>query len=108
MSNIFSKFNGRVYETQVTVPAGQSKIIYTSGSREASLAVHPGANTTANVFISLSPKQAVEAGLGLWVVAEIGNLGVVTAPDSQWIPAPITAIKVESIGGDTVVESLQH
>lgn len=106
----YQEFNGRLYETRLTVPAGASRVIEFATTDAASLIVHAiGVGVSATVSLTASPKDELTAGTARFLLAKtMGTDGVITnGSDYSEIVTPLTAIKVEAAGGDVIVEVLQ-
>lgn len=108
---IEQSFNGRVHQTDWTIPAGESKVFTFATPREAVVVVHAlGVGVSANVFFSATSTDSVKAGdePRFTPAKGIGEAGVVTNGSSfAELQVPINYLKVEAVGGAVTVEILQ-
>lgn len=106
--NIVANFNGRVHESRIVVPAGQTKTFKDFVRGPAVVTVHCASGATANVTASTSPLAAIEADNGFFFALPwAASLATTGGAASRELLVPLNAIQVTALGGDVTLEVLQ-
>jgi hypothetical protein len=102
------KSNGRIWQQESAVAAGENVVIPLPSRGPSTLAVTPGVGATAYAYWTISSTERLLAGTAQWYPCNgLGTSGVLTSPDGDFCPSNLSAYKVASVGGSTLVEVCQ-